>query len=42
MKDKIKMDLQEAECEGMDWMDLAQIRDRWEALVSALMNFRAQ
>jgi hypothetical protein len=41
-KDTIKMDLQEAECECMDWIDLAQIRDRWEALVSALMNLRAQ
>ena len=32
------MDLQEVECEGMDWIDLAQDRDRWQALVKAVMN----
>ena len=26
---------------GMDWIDLAQGRDRWEALVNVVMNFRA-
>ena len=34
----IKMDLQEVRGGG-DWMDLAQDRDRWRALVSTVMNF---
>jgi len=39
-EDNIKMDLQEMGCEGMDWMDVAQDRDRWRALVNAVMNLQ--
>jgi hypothetical protein len=39
-EDDIKMDLQEVGWEGTDWIDVAQDRDRWRALVSAVMNLR--
>ena len=38
--DNVKMDLQEVGCGYVDWIGLAQDRDRWRTLVSAVMNLR--
>ena len=38
--DNIRMDVQEVGCGYMDWIGLAQDRDRWRTLVSAVMNLR--
>ena len=38
--DNIRLDLQEVGCGYMDWIGLAQDRDRWRTLVSVVMNLR--
>jgi len=39
-EENIKIDLQDLGCKDMDWIDLAQDRDKWWALVNAVMNSR--
>ena len=39
-KNSIKTDIKKTECEGMDWIYLAQDRDKWRAVVSTVMNLR--
>jgi hypothetical protein len=41
-EDNIRMNLQEVGCGGMEWIDLAQDRERWRALVNEAMNLRLQ
>jgi hypothetical protein len=38
--DNIKVDLREIERNGMDWIDVAQDRDQWKALVNTVLNLR--
>ena len=40
MVDNIKIDLQEVGFGGVDWIELAQNRDRWRALVTAVVNLQ--
>jgi hypothetical protein len=39
-EDNIKIDLREPGWDGVDWIDLAQVRDQWKALVNTVKNLR--
>jgi hypothetical protein len=41
-EDNIRMDLQEVGCGSIDWIWLAQDRDRWQAIVNAVINLQVQ
>jgi hypothetical protein len=41
-EDSIRMDIQEVGCNGVDWIGLAQDRNRWRAIVNAVMNLWVQ
>jgi len=38
--DNIKRDLQDVGCGDMDWIELAQDRERWQAVANAVMNLQ--
>jgi hypothetical protein len=40
LEDNIKMDFSQAGCGCMNWIDLTQDSDRWQAFVNEVMNFR--
>jgi len=41
-EDNVRINLQEVGCGVMDWVDLAQDRDKWQAVVNMVMNLRVQ
>jgi hypothetical protein len=41
LENNIKMDIEETETEGMDWIHMGQDRDQWRALVNKVLNLPA-